>query len=167
MPQAHRRVFATILGLGWATAVPVPYLRLQDNLDEPTELGYCLDLRGWDPPSFISLQAHSCKPSYSTAAGGGSDQSFAVGGSSIKGQLDAAGMCLQAAELTINSQINAAACSAAEPLQQLCHNADGTISVGGLCLVASPFGFVGEGEDEPDPFCFGACDSERQEQGRI
>ena len=31
------------------------------NLDEPAGLGWCLDLKGWNPARYTDLQAHSCK----------------------------------------------------------------------------------------------------------
>ena len=43
-------------------AVPFPYFRLTDNLDEPENYGFCLDLRGWlDSTRYTKVHVHSCK----------------------------------------------------------------------------------------------------------
>ena len=54
-------------------SVPFPYTRFTNNLEEPKNVGFCLDLKGWNPPTFTDLQAHSCKPNEGRA-GGGTDE---------------------------------------------------------------------------------------------
>ena len=49
-----------------------PYLRVKDGLDEKEALGFCIDLKGWNPVRYDDLQAHSCKKA-GRASGSGSD----------------------------------------------------------------------------------------------
>ena len=40
-------MFSKLLLLSTVSAVPMPYMRLIDNLDEPATLGVCIDMEGW------------------------------------------------------------------------------------------------------------------------
>ena len=137
-----RWLLACALCLDWrgVHAVEPPYLTLRDNLDEPTGLGMCIDLKGWRPVQFTDAQLHSCKPS-DGPAGGGSDQQFVPRGSAVMGLADAAGHCLQATSATAGAHIDAPLCEAGVPLQQIDWNAGtGKLQLRGtsLCLTASP-----------------------------
>ena len=104
----------------WATlalGVQTPYLRIDDNLEEPENVGFCIDLRGWNPVRFEDAQAHSCKPS-GGRAGGGSDEEFEPRGGAIVGRADADGHCLQAKSATADSGVDVPLCDASEPLQR-------------------------------------------------
>ena len=39
---------ATVLA-NLGSAIPPPYMRLKDNLEEPSDLGFCIDLKGFGP----------------------------------------------------------------------------------------------------------------------
>jgi len=103
----------TALTLG----VQTPYLRIDDNLEEPENLGFCVDLRGWNPVRFEDAQAHSCKPS-GGRAGGGTDEEFEPRGGAIVGRADADGRCLQAKSATAGSGVDVPLCDGTEPLQR-------------------------------------------------
>jgi len=121
-----------------SVGVRTPYLALADNLDEPKDLGFCLDLKGWDPPNFKNAQAHSCKPGDL-----GTDQEFEPKDGAVIGRADAAGRCIQATSATAGASVDAPLCSSNEPLQRFTWNAnpDGssTLNLDGssLCLAAS------------------------------
>ena len=120
-------------------AVQTPYLRLDDNLEEPSGYGFCIDLRGWNPPTFVNAQAHSCKPS-DGRAGGGTDEEFVPRDGAVVGRADADGRCLQAKSATSGAGLDVPSCDAAEPLQSFAWDASaGTLTLGGgggLCLAA-------------------------------
>ena len=42
-------VILSALLVSTTQAVPRPYMRLTDNLGEPKDLGFCMDLKGWGP----------------------------------------------------------------------------------------------------------------------
>ena len=47
-----------------STKTPPPYISLTDNLNEPKNVGWCLDLQGWGKSiKFTDMQVHSCKDS--------------------------------------------------------------------------------------------------------
>lgn len=119
--------------------VKTPYLRLADNLDEPKALGFCVDLKGWNPPTFVNAQTHSCKPS-SGNAGGGTDEEFEPLDGAVRGRADAAGRCLQAKSATAGAGLDVPTCDSAEALQSFTwDDSAGTLSLGGgggLCLAA-------------------------------
>ena len=100
-----------------ALGVQTPYLRIDDNLEEPENAGFCIDLRGWNPVGFENAQAHSCKPS-GGRAGGGTDEEFEPRGGAIVGRAAAAGHCLQAKSATAGSGVDVPLCDASEPLQR-------------------------------------------------
>ena len=57
--------FATVLA-NLVGAIPYPYMRLKDDLEEANDLGFCIDLRGFGPilkgrVRFKDVQLHSCK----------------------------------------------------------------------------------------------------------
>jgi hypothetical protein len=121
-----------------ANAVELPYLTLLDNLGEPTNLGFCIDLKGW-PGRMTDAQLHSCKPT-GGPAGGGSDQQFVPNGGAIAGRADAAGHCLQPRRAVAGSRVDVPKCDKSEPLQRLQMKANGQIHLqgqAGLCLVGS------------------------------
>jgi hypothetical protein len=131
-------VAAPALQLPAAThAVKMPYLRPVDNLQEPNNLGFCIDLRGW-PGKFTNAQLHSCKPT-GGPAGGGSDQQFVPKAGAIAGRADAAGHCLQAKSASAGSQLDVPKCDSTQPLQQFAW-VRGQLILGStkLCLAASP-----------------------------
>lgn len=75
-----------ILALAWIQckfAFPPPAkpnIYLADNLDEPDQYGYCLDIRGWGASlNCGSTQAHSCKSSFKSQ---GDDTQFRFDASS-------------------------------------------------------------------------------------
>jgi hypothetical protein len=117
-------------------AVQTPYLTLQDNLGEPSNLGFCIDLKGW-PGQFTDAQLHSCKPT-GGSAGGGSDQQFVPQGGAVVGRADAVGHCLQAQTASAGSHLDVPACDSTEPLQRFIW-ASGQLQLQntGLCLAAS------------------------------
>ena len=125
--------------------VQTPYLRLKDNLDEPKQLGFCIDLKGWNPVSFTDAQAHSCKPS-SGSAGGGTDEEFVPRDGAVAGRADASGRCLQAQSAAAGAGLDVPTCDAAQPLQKFTwvgDNSTGTLVLGdnpppapALCLAA-------------------------------
>ena len=41
----HATIFAVLVHQSWA--VCRPFIRLEDNLDEDTNLGFCPDVEGW------------------------------------------------------------------------------------------------------------------------
>ena len=100
-----------------ALGVQTPYLRIDDNLQEPENVGFCIDLRGWKPVGFENAQAHSCKPT-GGRAGGGTDEEFEPRGGAIVGRADADGHCLQAKSATAGSGVDVPQCDASEPLQR-------------------------------------------------
>jgi hypothetical protein len=99
-----------------ALGVQTPYLRIDDNLEEPENVGFCIDLKGWNPVRFEDAQAHSCKPT-DGRAGGGTDEEFEPRGGAIAGRADAAGRCLQAKSVTAGSGVDVPLCNGTEPLQ--------------------------------------------------
>jgi hypothetical protein len=117
-------------------AVQTPYLTLQDNLGEPSNLGFCIDLKGW-PGQFTDAQLHSCKPT-GGSAGGGSDQQFVPQDGAVVGRADAVGHCLQAQTASAGSHLDVPACDSTEPLQRFIW-ASGQLQLQntGLCLAAS------------------------------
>lgn len=125
--------------------VQTPFLRLKDNLDEPKQLGFCIDLKGWNPVAFTDAQAHSCKPS-SGSAGGGTDEEFVPQNGAVAGRADASGRCLQAQSAAAGAGLDVPACDVAQPLQKFTwvgDNSTGTLVLGGnpppapaLCLAA-------------------------------
>merc|ERR1712037_748238 len=77
-------------------AVELPYIRLRDNLDEPSQLGFGIDLQGHGAGVlFTDMQAHSLKPS------GGTDMQFNVTENLIRGFGDADGHCVAARHLHV------------------------------------------------------------------
>ena len=60
-----------VLSLSSIWAVPYPYIRLIDNLDEPKDLGFCLDITGIPGSTlqFHEMQTVSCEP-----GNGGTDE---------------------------------------------------------------------------------------------
>ena len=122
--------------LSLALSVKTPYLRLDDNLDEPEGLGFCIDLKGWRPVQFVDAQLHSCKPS-SGRAGGGTDEEFEPRGGAIIGRADADGRCLEAKSAAEGAGLDVPQCNAAESLQRFTWDAGaGTLRFqgGALCL---------------------------------
>lgn len=116
-------------------AVDKPYLRIANNLNEPRNLGFCLDLRGWRPVSFTNVQLHSCKPN------AGTDEQFEPINDAIKGRADANGRCIQAESGQRGASLNAPLCNSSEPLQHF-EYVDDTFRLHpnkfeDLCLVAS------------------------------
>jgi hypothetical protein len=95
--------------------VAFPYLTLADNLQEPVNLGFCIDLKGW-PGKMVDAQLHSCKPT-GGPAGGGSDQQFVPKDGAIVGRADAVGHCLQPRSAAAGSRIDVPKCDKSQPLQ--------------------------------------------------
>ena len=122
--------------LAAADAVAFPYLRLLDNLQEPVNLGFCIDLKGW-PGQFTDAQLHSCKPT-DGPAGGDSDQQFVPRNGAIVGRADAAGYCLQARSAVAGSRVDVPKCDATEAKQRFDWS-EGQLRLHktSLCLVAS------------------------------
>ena len=120
-------------------SVQTPYLRLGDNLEEPSNLGFCIDLKGWNPPTFTNAQTHSCKPT-DGSAGGGTDEEFEPRDGAVRGRADAHGRCLQAKSATAGAALDVPLCESEEPLQSFVWDAAaGTLTLaggGGLCLAA-------------------------------
>ena len=122
--------------VAFAVAVLEPYLRISDNLEEPTTLGFCIDLKGWDPVYFVDAQAHSCKPT-GGGAGGGTDQQFEPQDGAIVGLGDADGHCIQAQSDAAGAAVDVPVCDATETLQRFSWDATaGTLRLQGgtLCL---------------------------------
>ena len=117
-------------------AIVEPYLQIADNLNEPSNYGFCIDLRGWNPVRFENAQAHSCKPTGGNA-GGGTDQEFEPQNGAIIGRALADGHCLEARSSTAGSRIDVPVCDDAAPLQNFVWDATaGTLTLAGtgLCL---------------------------------
>lgn len=128
---------------GLATATPNPKMMIADNLSEPENYGFCLDLTGWgESTKFTNVQLHSCKPDGTRSDGGvwGSEQQFFPENDQIVGYTDAAGRCLQAKSAAAGSGFDAGVCNTACGLQSFCFNSDGTITLNNgnsdLCIVA-------------------------------
>ena len=77
MPSLRNNYLTVAILIGTTAAVPNPKLEMQDNLSEPMNYGFCLDLKGWgETTTFDSVHMHSCKPDGDRPDGGiwGSEQ---------------------------------------------------------------------------------------------
>merc|ERR1719198_424401 len=126
-----------------ATATPNPKLMLVDNLDEPNNYGFCMDMtsrRGG--ADFTTLQLQSCKPDTTNRGqvSQATDQQFYPESDQVKGYGDATGRCLQAKTPSTVGEFDAGTCSTTCGLQSFCFNSDGTISLNdgntNKCVVA-------------------------------
>merc|ERR1712172_254631 len=95
-------------------SIELPFIRLRDNLDEPSQLGFGLDLQGHGSAvQFTDMQAHSLKPS------GGTDMQFNITENQILGFGDAEGHCVAAKHLHVNSVLDCPPCDHGDVLQSL------------------------------------------------
>merc|ERR1712010_278846 len=79
-------VLNLLLLLPSTLSIELPYIRLRDNLEEPEQLGFGLDLQGHGAGVlFTDMQAHSLKPT------GGTDMQFNITENQIQGFGDAEG----------------------------------------------------------------------------
>lgn len=93
-------------------AVATPHLQLAYKADAPDDLHFCLDLLGWNPPTFQNMQAHSCKPN------GGTDEEFVPQDGAIVGRADADGRCMTAHSAAAGSGFDADPCDGSDVLQR-------------------------------------------------
>ena len=119
-----------------STKTPPPYISLTDNVDEPKNVGWCLDLQGWGTSiEFTDMQVHSCKDD-------GGDVNFFPENGMIKGAVDAATHCVKAQNVfggavMTGSSLDAPTCDATDPLQKFVYCTDGTMRIQeDQCLVA-------------------------------
>merc|ERR1711928_76948 len=86
-----------LLVLPATLGVELPYMRLRDNLDEPSAFGFGLDLQGFGVNvRFTDMQAHSLKPS------GGTDMQFNMTNNQIRGYGDGEGHCVAVRHLHVS-----------------------------------------------------------------
>ena len=114
-----------------STKTPPPYISLTDNLNEPKNVGWCLDLQGWGKSiKFTDMQVHSCKDS-------GGDVNFFPANGMIKGAADADSHCVKVQKAETGAGLDAPTCDTSDPLQKFVYCTDGTIRTNeNLCLVA-------------------------------
>ena len=113
------------------TKTPPPYISLTDNVDEPKNVGWCLDLQGWGASiKFTDMQVHSCKDD-------GGDVNFFPENEMIKGAVDAATHCIKVQKAETGSSLDAPTCDTTDPLQKFVYCTDGSMRTqDDLCLVA-------------------------------
>ena len=117
-----------------ATQTAAPFLSLTDNVGEPNDVGWCIDLEGHgDSITFTNMHVHSCKDS-------GTDVQWFPESGRIKGVGDGDGRCIQAQSTSNGAGVDAPTCDEAEALQEFVYCTDGTLRTEnlGLCLVAGP-----------------------------
>lgn len=142
-------MFSKFLLLSTVAAVPKPYMRLIDNLDEPAKEGFCVDLEGWgDTIEWKNVQAHTCKADGSGASAG-ADEQFIPEGGQVKGYGDGKGRCLQATGSAFASTIDAGTCNTECGLQAFCWHTDGRVKLDdgkfNTCLTAASTMVAGKG----------------------
>merc|ERR1711962_1595993 len=120
-----------LLVLPATLGVELPYMRLRDNLDEPSAFGFGLDLQGFGVNvQFTDMQAHSLKPS------GGTDMQFNMTNNQIRGYGDGEGHCVAVRHLHANSVLDCPPCDHGDALQRWVQNEEeGTIMLEATTLV--------------------------------
>merc|ERR1719342_384698 len=109
----HSCVLLIISHLLQSQAVDLPYIRLRDNLGEPQQRGFGLDLKGFQSTvQFTDMQVHSLKPS------GGTDMQFLYQDGLIRGFGDAAGRCVSVRDIEHGSAIDCPPCNPDDPRQR-------------------------------------------------
>ena len=129
--------FAIMAHIGFVQGLPRPSVQLIDNLDEPNELGFCIDLVGWGQSVKLDkVQMHSCKEDGKRF----NDELFYPVNNSIIAYGDGQGRCLKPISPDVGSQFTTAICDLGDLQQSICWMADGTLRLQSdemKCLVST------------------------------
>eukprot|EP00729_Bicosta_minor_P021581 gene21581-19151_t len=132
-------VLAFLAMASFSIAVPLPYMRLADNLNEERDYGFCFDLKGWrNSLTHDNMQIHSCKPELNANL----DVQWVFSGNSVHGPAEnslTGPKCVEAESLEDGSVLHSRDCDNSKSQQQFCWDDDASLRAvadTSLCLAA-------------------------------